>query len=45
MPEYREEDLVDLGAATTETRGSAPVGIYDSETQQHFLGGGLDTED
>lgn len=43
--EMHADDSVDLGDATSETRGGAPVGIYDSATQQYFLGAGIDQDD
>lgn len=39
------DDAIDVGAVATETRGTAPVGIYDSEQQAYFLAGGIDDED
>ena len=39
------DDCVDLGDAVSETRGGAPVGIYDSATQQYFLLGGIEQDD
>ena len=39
------DDCVDLGDAVGETRGGAPVGIYDSATQQYFLLGGIEQDD
>lgn len=38
-------EALDLGSATVETRGAAPVGIYDSETNLYFLQGGIDQND
>jgi hypothetical protein len=38
-------DVVDMGPVAAETRGTALVGIYDSEQQAYFLTGGIDDED
>lgn len=38
------DEIVDLGSVATETRGTAPLGIYDAEQGGYFAVGGLDDE-
>ena len=43
--EYLNDDVVDLGAVTTETRGSAPFGRDDTLQGQKYALGGIETDD
>ncbi|RIA46772.1 hypothetical protein DFR49_1328 [Hephaestia caeni] len=38
------DEILDLGAVTSETRGTAPLGIYDAEQGGYFPYAGLDDE-
>ncbi|MGC6399029.1 hypothetical protein ACNI3Q_00435 [Sphingomonas sp. FW199] len=43
-PNHQHDGRIDLGDAVTETRGSAMIGLPDSDTRQYFAVG-LDRED
>lgn len=43
---WPNQELVELGAITSETRGEELVGPDDFETQRHYLfGGGIQADD
>lgn len=44
MTEYKD-DVIDLGAITTETRGIGNLGPVDHETGERYLFGGIQTDD
>lgn len=40
-----DDVMIDLGAATNETRGIGSFGPDDVQTGQRYLGGGIQTDD